>query len=404
MRVLLLTTGTRGDVQPFLALGSGLSKAGHHVLVAAPRRFAALAANEAVPFVGLDDSALGLQEELLGSGVKAAFTAVGQVRPFMRRWLNDLVQLTQLEVDVVVCTQKTLGGLSVAEKLGVPALAAQLIPTGPPTSQLAPPFAPRGLPQFLNRASWRLTAAVERPWRGLVQRWRSERLGLTGLAPSFTDLVATGGILSAWSPTLLPSPTDWPEHARPLGFWAAPLRPDWEPPRQLLSFLAAGEPPVVVGFGSMPHQDPEGLSAQVVRGLRLAGRRGVLVSGWAGIGAEVSGRDVLVIDDLPHQWLLPRASALVHHGGVGTCGAALTSGTPQVIHPFFGDQPFWGRRLRDLGVAPEPLQELTADSLASALIKARPLTEVAKRFAGQIRVEDAIPASIARIESAANRR
>lgn len=398
MKVLLITTGSRGDIQPFIALAHGLMKAGHKAMVAAPRRFASLAEIASVSFTGLDDSAFELQDELVGAGARAAVTAVGRVKPFMRRWLDDLAQLVDVEADAVVCTQKTLGGLSIAERLGVPAMAAQLIPTCPSTSQFAVPFAPRATPRFLNRASWKLTAAAERPWRGMVQRWRTKRLGLTGPAPDFAALVGANGILSAWSPSLLPSPPDWPDRARPFGFWTLPTRSDWEPPSQLRDFLHAGQPPVLVGFGSMRHRDSAALTLQVAQGLRSSGRRAIMVAGWAGIGDGLTGDDLLVIDEAPYDWLMPRTSVAVHHGGVGTCAAALTAGIPQVVHPFFGDQPFWARRLTDLGVAPEPLRRLTADSLTRAVEEALRLTDAAKDLANGVRADDAMPATIDHIE------
>ena len=129
MRTLLVTTGSRGDVQPFLALARGLADAGHAPVVAAPRRFSDLAGQVGVEFVGLDDSLFALQDELAGAGTMAAFTAASRARPLLRRWLDDLVRLLDLGADSVVFTVKSLGGAAIAEKLGVPALPAS--PAGP---------------------------------------------------------------------------------------------------------------------------------------------------------------------------------------------------------------------------------------------------------------------------------
>ena len=143
-RPLLITTGSRGDVQPFLVLARALSEAGAHPVVAAPRRFDNLAARFGVEFIGLDDSILDLQDELVGAGPVRAVRSLGRIRPLMRRWLDDLAELAHGEsgrADIVVFTQKALGGASVAERLKVPGLPAQLIPTGPPTSAFRAPFA-----------------------------------------------------------------------------------------------------------------------------------------------------------------------------------------------------------------------------------------------------------------------
>ena len=136
-RPLFITTGSRGDVQPFLALARALAESGAGPVVAAPRRFGDLATRFGVEFVGLDDSILDLQDDLVGAGPVRAALSLGRIRPLMRRWLDDLAELANKEAgraDVVVFTQKALGGASIAERLGTPGLPAQLIPTGPPTS------------------------------------------------------------------------------------------------------------------------------------------------------------------------------------------------------------------------------------------------------------------------------
>lgn len=395
--ILLVTTGSRGDVQPFLALARALDDAGARATVAAPRRFATLARAMGADFVGLDDSVFALQDDLVGAGPLRAAASMRRVRPSMRAWLADLGALADRDLDAVVFTQKTLGGAALAERLGVPAIPAQLIPTAPATSAFPLPFAPLRTPPALNRASFALAAAVERPWLGLVSRWRAS-LGLPRRGRSFADVVEEHGILSAWSPALLPAPADWPADAAPLGFWVSPAGPTLAP--EIEEFLAAGPPPVVVGFGSMRSGDPGRLTRDVVAGLRRAGRRGIVVGGWAGLGsgaAAAPGDDVLVVGEAPFEALLPRASALVHHGGVGTVGAAMRAGIPQAIHPFFGDQPFWAARLERLGVAPPPLRELTPASLAGAMARVDDLAPAARDLRDRAAGEDGVRAAVARI-------
>lgn len=186
--------------------------------------------------------------------------------------------------DVVVFTQKALGGASIAERLGTPGLPAQLIPTGPPTSDFQVPFAPAGTPRSLRRASWSLVGASEAPWRRMVAQWRSTRLGLTTRPIPFSRIIASRGILSAWSPRLLAVPPEWRPSQGSLGFWRS--RATGTLPADVERFLAAGPPPAVVGFGSMTHGDPARLAREVVDGLRRAGRRGILLAGWAGLNAS----------------------------------------------------------------------------------------------------------------------
>lgn len=394
----MVTTGTRGDVQPFIALAHGLTAAGHEAVVAAPRRFEALAGEVGGDFVGLDDSVFELQEELVGAGVRAALTAPALARPYLERWLDDLVRLTDLAPDVVVFTQKALGGAAIAEKLGVPAVPAQLIPTTPATSAFAMPLVPLWTPHAFSRLSWGMAGAIERPWRSMVARWRSERLGLPAKGPDFAQMVAEHGILSAWSRHLLPAPADWPASAAPLGFWTLPRHVGATLAEDLAGFLDAGEPPVLVGFGSMTSSEPERLTERIVAGLRASGRRGLLVSGWAGLGAGIAADDLFVVDQIPFQAVMPRVAAAVHHGGIGTVAAAMMAGIPQVVHPFFGDQQFWADRLHRLGVAPGPLDRITAHTLADAVEDALDRRPAAAEIKAALAGEDGIASAITRLE------
>ena len=396
-RPLLITTGSRGDVQPFLVLARALSEAEAHPVVAAPRRFDNLAARFGVEFIGLDDSLLDLQDELVGAGPVRAVRSLGRIRPLMRRWLNDLAELAHGEAgraDIAVFTQKVLGGASLAERLKIPGLPAQLIPTGPPTSAFRAPLAPVGTPRLLRRASWLLVGAAEAPWRRMVAQWRSARLGLKTRPIPFSRIVATRGILSAWSPRLLAAPPEWHSSQSPLGFWRS--RETGTLPPDIERFLADGPPPVVIGFGSMRHDDPARLAREVVDGLRRAGRRGILLAGWSGLSVS-GGGDILAVEEAPLGGLLPRAAAIVHHGGVGTVGAALHAGTPQVISPFFGDQSFWAGRLRELGVAPRPLMRITGEALAERLRAADALADTAGALGEVMADEDGCAAAIGRI-------
>ncbi|TDE53176.1 glycosyltransferase [Nonomuraea mesophila] len=398
MRPLLITVGSRGDVQQFLALACGLLAAGHRPVLAAPRRFQPLAAGHGVEFVPLNDEMLALQGSVKGQGVRAAITAARSARPIMRRLLDDQAALAARPADVVVYHPKSLGGPYVAEKLGVPAFAGLLIPLYVPTSAFPSPLFPVRPPGPLNRASWRVAAAVEAPYRSMIRTWRAEALGLPNGFVPMAELIRTGNVLHAWSPHLLPAPADWPASARPLGFWTMPADDTWTPPERLARFLDEGEPPVYVGFGSSTTGDPDGLTAAVLEGVRLAGRRAVLATGWGALRPGAVADDVLVMEEVPHDWLLPRVAVAVHHGGVGTAAAALRAGVPQVVRPFVGDQPFWASRLHRLGVAPPPLRgRLTAARLAAAIEQAAHLAPAARVLAGHVGAEDGVAAAVSRI-------
>ncbi len=401
MRALIITTGSRGDIQPFVALALGLIQAGHEPLLAAPRRFAPLAHPYGVPFAALDDSVFELQDELAGKGTRAALTAAGRVKPLMRRWLDDLTSLADTPTDIVVYAPKTLGAPSLAERVGVPSLPALTIPLFQPTRHFPVPIVSARLPRALNRPSWRLAGAVEAPWRGLLSRWREDALGLPGSAPSLTGRIAANGVLNAWSRHLLPAPPEWPAAARPLGFWPLDAEPDWQPSERLTRFLDQGEPPVYIGFGSAVGRHPEQLTETVLEALRLTERRGIIATGWGALSAFAEDENVLFVDAVPHDWLLPRTAMAVHHGGVGTVAAAMRAGIPQIIKPFIGDQPFWARRVHALGIAAPPLRKLDPEGLADSIARAAGLTDRARALQALIKAENGVAAAVAAIEQTA---
>jgi sterol 3beta-glucosyltransferase len=168
-------------------------------------------------------------------------------------------------------------------------------------------------------------------------------------------------------------------------------------------FLAAGEPPVYVGFGSMAGRNPERTTRIVIAALQQAGLRGVLATGWGGLATNEVPATLHLLDQAPHDWLFPRMAAVAHHGGAGTTAAGLRAGCPTIICPFFGDQPFWGRRVHELGAGsrPVPQKQLTSDKLAAALRDAvgnASIRRQALALRDRIRSEDGIAKAVAIIE------
>jgi UDP:flavonoid glycosyltransferase YjiC (YdhE family) len=153
-----------------------------------------------------------------------------------------------------------------------------------------------------------------------------------------------------------------------------------------------------VGFGSMPGLDPEGLAEMVVEALAQTGKRGLLATGGGAISAQTAARHVHVITGAPHEALFPLMDAVVHHGGAGTTAAAIRAGRPMAVCPFFGDQPFWGRRVESLGIAPPPLERktLTADALANAIeaMNDARMREAAATLGNKVRAEDGVSAAV----------
>jgi UDP:flavonoid glycosyltransferase YjiC (YdhE family) len=209
------------------------------------------------------------------------------------------------------------------------------------------------------------------------------------------------------SPVVFPRPADWPAWVHLTGYWFLDQPVDWQPPAELLDFLDRGQAPVYIGFGSMSGRDPAATTETVVAALAAAGQRGVLLTGWGGLdraametAAKLHGVDVLAVESVPHDWLFPRMAAVFHHGGAGTTAAGLRAGVPSAAVPFFGDQPYWGAILADLGVGPAPIaqNELSVPRLAAAITRATgelALRARAAEIGQRIRAEDGVGTAVA---------
>ncbi|MEV5826894.1 glycosyltransferase [Spirillospora sp. NPDC052242] len=416
MRVLLLTYGTRGELEPFVALGRALRDAGHEAVLAGPAPFAPFAAAHGVEFAALDAGlAAGLRETMAGGrGVLRRMSLVRTLAaggPALRRVLDDAWDAARaVRPDVVAHHAFPMAGHHLAERLGVPGALVVLDPMYLPTSAFPNPLypAPARLPRGLNRATYELPALAWRFTAPTVGRWRREALRLprerSGRAAARRVGEGARLVLNATSRHVLPPPPDWPPAVRTIGYLRLPPPPGWRPPAALAAFLDAGEPPVCIGFGSAVGRDPAASGRIVADAVARAGVRAVVVGGAGGIRVDDPGtraRRLCFVDEAPYEWLLPRVSAVVHHGG-GTTTPAVASGRPQVVCPFGGDQPSWARAMHRIGVAPPPLPQsrLTAAGLAAALREALESREIVRRAADlgrRVRREDAGAAAVAEL-------
>ncbi|MBK8020607.1 MAG: glycosyltransferase family 1 protein [Chloroflexi bacterium] len=179
--------------------------------------------------------------------------------------------------------------------------------------------------------------------------------------------------------------------------------PAWSPPPDLVAFLAAGEAPVYVGFGSMPDANPAATTRTILDAVRRTGKRVILLTGWAGLGADEVPEDIYILKYAPHSWLFPKMAAVVHHGGSGTTASGLRAGVPTAVVPHQGDQGFWGRTVKDLGVGavPIPRKKLTADNLVAAITEATSNPAMKARavaLSEKIAVEDGLAEAVKWVE------
>jgi sterol 3beta-glucosyltransferase len=422
MRVLLLILGTRGDVQPFVALGKRLRSAGHDVALCASSSFAPWITEHGLGYAHMNNDIIDLvnsdagRRAMEGAGgvaglPKRMIESARQFKPIFRRALAEQWAAAQ-GAEVVIYNPNAVGGYHIAEALGIVGMMADAIPTWVPTSAFPHVVAPDlKLGGWYNRLTHRLVGVTPRLLFGsVVTRWRQETLKLPPRPLFASELVRSNGqpvpTLLSFSPHVVAPPPDWPQSVRVTGYWFLDEGQGWQPPPSLLDFLAAGPPPVFVGFGSMAGRHPDRTARTVLDALAQSGQRGLIVTGWGGLSVPDPPPGVYVAEFAPYDWLLPHVAAVVHHGGAGTTAAGLRAGKPTVICPFVADQPFWGRRVAELGVGPVPIPQrrLTADRLARAIREAVTDVQMRRRAAElgvKIRAEDGLGQAAAFIEECA---
>jgi sterol 3beta-glucosyltransferase len=380
MRILISTFGTQGDIQPFIALGEGLRSAGHAVTVCTAAGYSDQVAGHGLATAAMHDDLLDLTRALLEvrGGALAQVRRLGRMAPAMRLMLEDEWRAAQaVRPDAIVYHPKMLGSYHIAEKLGVPVAMALPLPLSTPTRAFPYPFLTgvRLGPRF-NRLSYRVNTLAAAAFAGLTNAFRVRTLALPPRRRFADPLVRADGapvpVLYPYSPALLPTPDDFPPHVHVTGAWFVDRPAAWRPDPALERFLAAGPPPVYVGFGSMGAQGATARARMVLEALARSGQRGLLALGWGGLRADRLPDTVAATEAVPHDWLFPQVAAVVHHGGAGTTAAGLRAGRPTVICPFLGDQPFWGALVHARGVGPRPIAQhrLTARRLAAAIAAA----------------------------------
>ncbi|WP_082006045.1 glycosyltransferase [Ensifer sp. ZNC0028] len=397
MRISIHVYGTRGDVQPYLALAKRLLSGGHEVQLVGPRRYAYLAFRHRVQYQPLPNDMLDLLDttagrRAVGGGIMASFMLLKHVRGFVDDLLKDEWQAAHdFWPDLIIFHPKSIASPHMAERIGCRSILASPLPILTPTSEFPSPMFPvRSLGPF-NRLSHEITRWLSTHlFPKSIARWRRKTLGLRE-KPLRSHKPAS--VLYAYSRHLVPFPRDWGRNVHVTGPWWLE-EPGWKAPTELEAFLAGGAPPVYVGFGSMPGVDPARLTGMVVKAVARLDKRVLLSTAGGALAPGPSSSRVFTISDAPHHHLFERVDATFHHGGAGTTAEALRAGKPTLICPVFGDQPFWANRIQSLGVGPPPLKlaRLSVDSIAAALramddpaVRAR-----ARQLGSQIRDENGV--------------
>jgi sterol 3beta-glucosyltransferase len=376
VKVVLLALGSRGDVQPMIALGKALKAAGKPVTVVALRDFAPLVEAAGLLFMPIDAT---FEEDIpRPATAEMARKMAGGGMSFHRAlsgWLAEVApQVAAAEMAAVEPGDLVVGGvLSIDDAvalqearlcLATTVVMAPMLPTalGPSTPFALRPHARSVLNRWAGRAALAAAASMcTTTGSHLRDQLNLPRTGGLG----FFKMLQTVPTLLATSPLVTPPPGDWTDNICQTGFWFDDS-PAWDPPADLSEFLAAGDPPVFIGFGSMPSADPSADVQLMTQAARQAGRRAVIrpSQGWCDSGE--SPEDVYLLREAPYRWLFPQMAAIIHHGGAGTTAEALLAGVPNAVVAFGVDQPYHGRRIHDLDAGPAPIKrtQLTADRLA----------------------------------------
>ena len=414
MKITVFAAGSRGDIQPCVVLSRGLQQAGYHVRLAAPADFADFVQQHGVGFYPLR----GDVQQLMASDTGRQFMATGGANPLKSiraiRTLIAPVVMSMAEdafaacqdADALICLGVfSAFGQAIAEALRIPILHVEPTPLLPTRAFPAPSWPIQrdlgGLHNYLSGVA--MLQVVWLWYRPFVNEFR-KKLGLSPYSTArFHRTLRSTPMLGAYSPSLIPPPADWPERVHVTGNFFLDTQADWQPSPELQAFLAAGAPPVYIGFGSMAGRNPEELATLILDALAKSGQRGLLLTGWGGMRTATVPGSVFVVDVAPHRWLFPRMAAVVHHGGAGTTAEGLRAGVPTVIVPFVFDQPFWGARVKALGLGPAPIpqKQLTADGLAHAIRIAVTDTEMKQRaraIGAAIRAENGIANAVRIVE------
>ena len=367
MKIVIATCGTRGDIQPLMALARALNHRGHKTLIAAPPEHGAWVENCGCHFQALgSDFTEMLSHYPRVHTLKPMISFLGILRREIRQQFSQLPNIIE-GADLVLGASLCCGLHSVAESKGIPygyvAMAPQILPSA------HHPFVAlksQNLPPWLNRLSWQLARLLDRMTFTALLNSERRRLNLAPVKDILRHILGRHVIVAS-DPVMAEVPPDVAVDYIQTGYMH--LQTSQRMPERLERFLEAGPAPIYFGFGSMSTREQETLVALIRKSLQLTGQRGILCGFRFDENRVADSENCIFVDEVPHPLLFPRLAAVVHHGGSGTTATAALAGVPQIIVPHILDQYYWGQRVLCCGLGPKPIQrsQLTAERLSSAI-------------------------------------
>ncbi|KAF8596221.1 glycosyltransferase family 1 protein [Ceratobasidium sp. AG-I] len=419
MHINIMIVGSRGDVQPYLALGQKLQEHGHTVRLATHATFRQLVKDAGLRFFNIGGDPHELMSYMVRNpGLVPGFASVkngdiGKKQKMVAEILDGCWRScyesddtpdteTSFAADAIISNPPAFAHIHCAEALGIPLLMSFTMPWSA-TSAFPHPLVnvkqSKGETNVADYYSYGLVDIMT--WQGLghtINKFRSKKLGLTQLSTaSAVSMIERCKVPWTYciSPALVPKPTDWMGHIDVVGFYFLNLAKTYVPPLDLEEFLNAEDPPIYIGFGSIVVDNPQEITQFILDALSDTGVRAVVSAGWGGLDVDMikkAAPNVFLVDCVPHDWLFERVSAVCHHGGAGTTAIGLKCGKPTIVIPFFGDQFWWATQIARRGAGPAPLnpEHLTSETIANAIRMAlSPDTlSAAQRIGELIRSED----------------
>jgi sterol 3beta-glucosyltransferase len=393
LKIIIPTIGTRGDVQPYIALALGLQNHGHDVRLATHPSMRGLVESYGVAF-----APMGLDVDLGHEAAVIRGHSANWISGFMRVMRFSFSMLEQshaklLELcrgaDLIIVSHSAAGSVE-ADQLGLPTVSVTLMPQAIPANDPKAPFISRG---FTKLAGAGMGLFMTRPLDQIRKRAGVPPMGATGITSPRLNLIPLSPLV------FQPNPL-WESRHRMTGYWFAPSPQTWTPPEDLIKFLEAGDKPVVISLGAMALSGDDAMEAAQITlaAVQQAGIRAI-IQGWDEAMKQLPiPTTVFHAGAVPHDWLLERSCGMVHHGGFGSTAAGLRAGIPALVVPHIIDQFIWGQRIAELGVGPRPISrtKLKPQAMADALaqMKSADMRERAAQLGEKIRQERGVDEAV----------
>jgi sterol 3beta-glucosyltransferase len=414
MKIAITTVGTRGDLQPYIALALGLKEAGHQVLIVSSKNEKTFVENYGLDFFSLS---VDIQKLMDGDEVQEMAKGSNPLK-FIVSHLKGSKKLKQLMIDVqaeiwsacesadviIYHPGMPLGFFIAQEKKRIsimanpfPVIATKDYPsilfyTSPKFGKLWNTITHK----IFEKLFWLLSKSA------VVAFWnKSVKTKMNFSASPIQQQIESGmPIINGYSNLLFNQSNDWPKNIHTTGNWVIEKEPNFVPPTDLVNFIADGEPPIYIGFGSMKDISSFEVTLDIIiKALEITNQRAVVALGWSNLTYKhnIPG-NIFLVESIPHAWLFPKMKMVIHHGGAGTTAAGLRAGKPTIIIPHNADQPAWGQRVYELGVGAKPIKKIniTAEKLASAIVFVQQASIVANadKLGQELRKENGVASAV----------